>query len=297
MDVASGWFGGRPRLASAQLREAHRLGFDGVSLVPGDLGVDWDGFESTRRELGRGFGAAAWEALLAPGQRPAGAGLATTDPGRQDAALRSIRSVLDAAHALGTSLLVVPGGWDDAPRSQEDGEASLGRLAAGERLARSAALQVRERLPQAARERQLEALARFLHEVAARSAGRALAITASASPAAVLDPAGLALLLAEPALRGLGYWHDAGAVQLRAELGLEDPGAWLEIGGPRALGVTLQDCAGGRDRLLPGEGEVDFALLAEFLPRGARRVLAVAPGYPGATLKEARLALASFGFG
>ena len=297
MELASGWFGGRPRSASAQLREAHDLGMEGVALLPGDPAVELEGIEVARRDLGRGFAAASWDALQAASHRSGSRDVASADRRRQLPSIGLLPATLERLHRLGSSILILPAGWDDDSRAREDGEALVGRLSCGQPVEAGAAAEVRDRLPQSRREAQLEALARFLHEASGQAPGVQVALCAPASPAGLLDPAGLSLLRQESSLRGLGYWHDAGAVQTRASLGLEDPGAWLEAGGGAILGASLQDCARGRDRLPPGEGEVDFRLIAEYLPGSARRVMSLAPGYPVAVVREARQALTSLGLG
>ncbi|RMH03843.1 MAG: hypothetical protein D6702_04675 [Planctomycetota bacterium] len=297
MDLASGWFGGRPALASAQLRQARDQGWSGVSLLPEDPSLELEGIEEARRDLGRGFSAAAWDALQAPAHRTAADGHSSAVSTTQEAALARIGETLRRLERLDAPLLVVASGLDDDPRRREEGEALLGRLSCGERIEPEEGPELHDRLPRQDRERQLEAFARFLFELIHRAGGRRVAIAAAPSPAAVLDPEGLALLFGEPSLRGLGYWHRTGAVQARAALGLEEPGAWLEAGAAAAVGATLEDWGEGRGRLFPGEGEVDLRLLAEYLPRRAVRVLSLAPGYPGAALQEAREALESLGLG
>ncbi len=297
MELASGWFGGRPQLASAQLRQARDLGMAGVALLPGDPAVGLEGIGLARKELGKGFAAASWDALQDASHRNASRAVASCDRSQQAAALARIPAALARLRELGADLLVVPAGEEDSARAREDGQGLLGKLSCGETIEADAGRSLRDRLPSAQRERHLEALARFLHTLQRHAPGLRIALAAEASPAGVLDPDGFRLLRDEASLGWLGYWHEVGAVQIRATLGLEDAGAWLEAGGRHSLGASLQDSAEGRERLLPGEGEVDFSLLADYLPRGARRVLSLAPGYPGAAVREAREALTALGLG
>ncbi len=297
MELASGWFGGRPRLASAQLREAHDLGMAGVTLLPGDPAIELEGIGAARRDLGRGFPSASWDALQAASHRNASRDAASADRQRQLPALGLLPAAVERLRRLGGSLLILPAGWDDDAGAVADGEALLGRLSCGEGVGGEEAAAIRDRLDRHTRERQLEALARFVHSARSQAPGLRVALSVPASPAGLLDPEGLRLLLAERSLEGLGYWHDLGTVQTRSALGLEAAGAWLEAAGRACLGASLQDAVQGRDRLLPGEGEVDFALVAEYLPAGAQRVLSLAPGYPEAAVREARDALTSLRLG
>jgi len=133
-----------------------------------------------------------------------------------------------------------------------------------------------------------ENLARLIHTIR-RIAGPHLkiALFPGANPAGILQGQAMKILLQEPEFDGIGYWHDTGVAQIRHSFGLEEPGWWLDTFGASIHGVTLQDWANGTAGLLPGEGEVDFPLVAEYLPCEARRVLSLTPSYSGAALMEA----------
>lgn len=75
----------------------------------------------------------------------------------------------------------------------------------------------------------------------------------------------------------LGYWHDVGRVHHLQRLGLPAQGRWLEAYAPRMLGVHLQDAADEETEMPLGLGEVDFRLIADYLPRTAERVLEISP--------------------
>ncbi|TAH34554.1 MAG: hypothetical protein EYC70_16600 [Planctomycetota bacterium] len=296
MDISSGWFAGRPRLAAQQLQQAAEAGFGGVALLPGDPPLELDGLERTRRATRLAFRAAAFDALLAPDQRPSATGAASADHGRQERATSLLPGALSQLAALGGSLLIITGGVEEEPGAAERGERILARLRAGEAVsAGDEALEVLLSAPGSGRERQLEALARFAFAAQRMGAGVRVALAAEASPAGLLNPESLALLLADPALAAVGYWHDSAVAEARSDLRLEEPGMWLDRFGSRMLGATLQDYAEGRDLLPPGQGKVDWRLLAEYMPRAARRVLALAPSYALGIASEARSALAGLG--
>jgi sugar phosphate isomerase/epimerase len=147
--------------------------------------------------------------------------------------------------------------------------------------------------PQA--ERELEELARFLHDLLRKAPWLSVALAIEDHPAALLDPARLRLLREEASLPPLGYWHDTGRAQTRAALGLDAPGDWLDQHAAVLVGASLHDWADGQDQRLPGDGQVDFRLVAEYLPRQAARVLSVAPVYPKGLLPAARDALGAAG--
>ena len=76
------------------------------------------------------------------------------------------------------------------------------------------------------------------------------------------------LLAAYPA-PSVGYWHDIGHTQIRANLGFVDHAEWLAKVAPRLIGCHVHDVAWpGRDHLAPFTGgSVDFAKLVPLLPR------------------------------
>ncbi|HEX9792674.1 MAG TPA: hypothetical protein VGC54_01700 [Planctomycetota bacterium] len=148
--------------------------------------------------------------------------------------------------------------------------------------------------PRAA-EQALESLARFVHVLGRSLGGFRIALAVEAAPAGLLAPDRLALLFEDPSLRDLQYWHDTAAAEAREVAGLDQAGDWLDRFGRRMAGATLHDFSNDRDGRLPGEGSVDWQLLAEYLPQRAHRVLALAPSYPDEKALEARAALTAFG--
>lgn len=296
MDLGSGWFAGR-QSAAGQLQRAAAAGFTGLALLPGDPPLRLDGWERARRQFQTGCRAGAFDALVPTDRTAAIAGLASADRSRQQQAWDVLPGALEVLAALGGRVLILSGGLDERLESRERGARLLARLRAGEgALAGDEALEEFRRAASIPQERQWEALARFVHAVRRHAPGLGIALAVEPSPAGLLTPGVLEQLLADPALAGVGYWHDCAVAEARADLGLEQPGAWLDAFGRRLLGVSLQDYAGGRDRLPPGEGRVDWRLLREYLPSGAARVLALAPSYPVEIAAAARTALAGLGF-
>ena len=76
-------------------------------------------------------------------------------------------------------------------------------------------------------------------------------------------------LLAEFPAPTVGYWHDIGHVQIRANLGFVDHAEWLAKVAPRLIGCHLHDVRWpGRDHQAPFTGgSVDYATLIPLLPR------------------------------
>jgi len=60
-----------------------------------------------------------------------------------------------------------------------------------------------------------------------------------------------------------GYQHDVGHAEVHHRLGVTDRGAWWDLLGDRLTGLHLHDVRGLTDHRAPGNGDVDFAWLAE----------------------------------
>ncbi len=294
--LASGWFGARPRLASAQLRLAADLGFPGLALLPGEPSLGLEGLAQARSDIGSAFVAAAWDSLQDPGDQDASLGISSIDPSAWRAAEALVQGALERLLALGARILIVPAGLDRTPGVQERSDRLLGRLRGRQDIGEGdEALEELLVLSSRDRGRQLEALARFLSGLKKAAPGLQLALVPDPSPAGLLDLEALKLLLDDPGLAGLGLWFDTAVAEARAALAHEPPGLWLDSLARHLAGATLQDFSAGCDHLPPGEGQVDWRLVAEYLPRRSVRVLALAPSYPGETALEARRCLQGFG--
>jgi sugar phosphate isomerase/epimerase len=65
----------------------------------------------------------------------------------------------------------------------------------------------------------------------------------------------------------VGYWHDFGHSEIKANLGFIDHAEWLTAIGPRAFGCHVQDCIWpARDHEPPFTGSIDFEKLVPLLP-------------------------------
>jgi sugar phosphate isomerase/epimerase len=79
------------------------------------------------------------------------------------------------------------------------------------------------------------------------------------------------LALAEP--EHLGFLYDAGHAQALSRLRFYPHEAWLERFASRIVGTHLHDVVGIQDHRVPGQGEVDFNMVAEYLHKAAFRTL------------------------
>jgi sugar phosphate isomerase/epimerase len=101
-------------------------------------------------------------------------------------------------------------------------------------------------------------------------------------------------------LRGapLGYWHDSGHGASLEYLGfLSSQAGLLETFQDRILGLHLHDARGLNDHLAPGEGELDFAALAELVGSASHLVMEVHPPAEPDAVTSGRKVLEKAGFG
>lgn len=91
----------------------------------------------------------------------------------------------------------------------------------------------------------------------------------------VLDEMGLLLdLCHEP---WYGFQYDMGHAQTLSALGLDDHEAWLKNFGERIVALHMHDVIGITDHQAPGLGDIDFSMVAKYIPEFAYRTLEVGP--------------------
>lgn len=74
-----------------------------------------------------------------------------------------------------------------------------------------------------------------------------------------------------------GFQYDSGHAQTLGALGICEHEEWLKRFGKRIIGTHLHDVQGIMDHQQPGVGDVDFEMIARYLPATAYRTLEVAP--------------------
>ncbi len=76
----------------------------------------------------------------------------------------------------------------------------------------------------------------------------------------------------------IGYWHDSGHAQIKAQWGLLEPSKHLARHGQHLLGFHLHDTTiDGKDHQAIGSGTVDFQLLSTYIKPHHRLVLEFSP--------------------
>ncbi len=200
---------------------------------------------------------------------------APNEEDRRQGMLATQRSI-DLAHELGARVVIVhPGRVDIDPAL----ESTLVDLYRAGKHHQSEYAQARERLA-AARAAQAEtnmrSVRRSLIELAEYAAQRGirLGLENRFHYHEIPLPDELDELLDLGAGEVVGYWHDVGHAQVLEHLGFHSQEEWLRrFAGPqgRVVGVHLHDVVGLTDHLAAGSGQVDWNLVARYLPESILR--------------------------
>jgi sugar phosphate isomerase/epimerase len=78
----------------------------------------------------------------------------------------------------------------------------------------------------------------------------------------------------------VGYWHDIGHAQVLEHLGFTTQEEWLRRFADRMVGVHLHDVVGVTDHLATGLGQVDWDMVARYLPKNVLRTCEFQPSNP-----------------
>lgn len=194
----------------------------------------------------------------------------------------SVRRSIDLAHRLGAPVVIVhPGRVDVDPAL----EATLLNLYRAGKSRQPEYTHAKERLV-AARAAQAKAnmrsVRRSLIELAEYAAPRGvrLGLENRYHYQEIPLPDELDELLTLDSGDTVGYWHDVGHGHVLQNLGLGTQEEWLRrFAGPqgRLIGVHLHDVVGLSDHLAVGMGQVDWALVAGYLPAGVLRTCEFQP--------------------
>jgi sugar phosphate isomerase/epimerase len=182
--------------------------------------------------------------------------------------VRAVRRSIDLARELGARAVVVHAGKVDVDPQLEK---TLWRLFEAGRAQTPLYDEARDHLMTARAaqaEANLEAVQRSLVELA-EYAGR-LGIRLGVEnryhylEIPLLDELGR--LLEAVGDEGAGFWYDVGHAHALDRLGFDAHAAWLQRYASRMIGVHLHDVIGLKDHQAPGSGEVDWEMVANYLP-------------------------------
>ena len=251
---------------------------------------------------------------IAPEDSTARAGNLASLRAKGPMAVVAIRAALDAAPAsgsppelpaakdrvafaaeIGCQRIVVHGGAVAIPGIEErlrhaEGVISRGD-SAGELLEEIRALVAGKR------EAGLERVCRALHALCRANPDLSFGLLHAVKPHEYLATAALRDVLDDVRAPNLGVWADVGALRAAEHFGCEPLSLVLPNFASRLLGLDLHDALGLRAHLPPGQGVVDWKLVADNAPRGAVRILDLEVGTRPETIRAARAALEQLGLG
>jgi sugar phosphate isomerase/epimerase len=82
----------------------------------------------------------------------------------------------------------------------------------------------------------------------------------------------MAELLDEVSEHLAGYWHDVGHAEVQQQLGFSFHEEWLLRFKDRMVGIHLHDIHGISDHHAPGKGNMNWKMIAKYLPQGIVKV-------------------------
>ena len=199
--------------------------------------------------------------------------VSSTDEACRRQGVRAVRRSIDIAQQLGAEAIVVHAGRVGVDEEVEQELWTLHKAGG----VHSAEYREKQELLVAARaakaEAHLEATRRSIQELLAY-AGRAgirlgLENRYHYLDIPLLGEMGSLLALADDGQ--LGFWYDVGHAQTLENLGFDAHEEWLRRYAARMIGVHLHDIKGLTDHYAAGLGDVDWDMIAGYLPREAIR--------------------------
>ncbi len=187
--------------------------------------------------------------------------------------VRSVERSIDLARDLGASAVVVHLGRVDVDAELEANLSALFRagLYDSPAYAELKARLIAARAAQAGAN--LDAARRSLAELAeyAARAGVRLGLENRYHYLDIPLPDEMELCLEGVDPEVVGFWYDVGHAQTLDRLGFALHETWLQRFAGRMIGVHLHDVRGAHDHLAAGLGEVDWSMVAAYLPPDALR--------------------------
>lgn len=278
--LSTSCYGPRLRSIEDQAFSAVAMGFRqlelGLSATPPEL----RGWDDARRETGVGMASVVVGALKPRTDNMSGSKLGSLDAAQREMALNSSRRHITMAQKLGAPVVILRGCAIEKEALEREADALLKRH-------REVHEDDRELLQEETRafvhklqtkgQRQVEHFCRSVHKLCSEFPETRLAV----APGNVLNDLfgfeAVQWVLEDLAKAKVGYWHDTARIHRRGLLGLQSQGGWLDAFASRTLGVHLRDATEDEFALPPSLGEVDFQLVAEYLPKDAAKVVDVDP--------------------
>lgn len=274
--LSTSCFGTRLKTIEDQAFAAVAMGFRQIELGLCDSPPTLNGFEDSRRETGIRVSSVVSGCLKPMSEKPACQLLASANAEEREQALGSVRRHIQLAQRMGASVVVLRGSSVADPKLRHEAEALSLRLSK-EGLGDELSEQIRAFVQRVQKrgQRQIEHLCRSLHALITEFPATKLAVEPGLHIDDLLSFEAMGWVLDDLEKRGLCYWHDVGRIHMRQKAGLPGQGRWLESYARRMVGIHLQDAAENLYQMPPGTGEVDFKLIADYVPKTAARVLEI----------------------
>lgn len=269
-------YGTRLKSIEDQAFAAVAMGFRRLEIGILDVPVELNGFEESRRETGIAVRSLVAGCLDPRAAHSSGTKLGSNDEDSRECALNCVRRHIRLAQKYGCPTVIIRGSDVEDKALHEEGERLAARILR-DGISDPLREEVREYAARVQKKahRQVEHLCRSVHTLLGEFPETRLAIEPRPSFMDILSFESVGWVLDDLARHGLAYWHDTGHVQLRERVGLPTQGQWLDTYADRMAGVHLQDAADGQAELPPGTGQVDFRLVAGYVPGTAERVLEI----------------------
>ncbi|MEM9799751.1 MAG: hypothetical protein AAGA20_05450 [Planctomycetota bacterium] len=278
--LSTSCYGPRLRSIEDQAFSAVAMGFRklelGLSATPPEL----RGWDDARRETGIEMSCVVVGALKPKTPTMTGSMLGSLDASQREMALNTSRRHIQLAETLGAPTVILRGCAIENAKIEKQAEALLARHATVDpddlELLQE---ETREFVhgAQAKGQRQIEHFCRSVHTLLQEFPEMTLAVAPGNLLNDLFGFEAVQWVLDDLANHHVGYWHDTARIHRRGKLGIPNQGDWLDTFASRTVGVHLRDATDQEWGLPPSLGEVDFKLVAEYLPRECARVIDVDP--------------------
>lgn len=267
-----------PRLGRIedQAFSAVAMGFRRLELGIADSPCELSGWLDAHRETGITAESVVVGALYPKKDAVSGSFLGSLDEELRDRALNLTRRHICIAQQLGAPVVVVRGCAVEDEALTLEARALSARLEVAQ-LDDLDAVQVEIRdlvgRVQKLGQKQLESFCRSLHSLRRAYPDLKLALEPGFTFNDLLNFEAMQWVLDDLDKSRVGYWHDTGGLHSRELAGLPGQGPWLDAFASKLRGVHLSDSTVKEQGLPPGMGDVDFQLVASYLPEAAVRVI------------------------
>ncbi len=290
-------YGSRLSTIEDQAFAAVAMGFRSIELGLLEAPVRLNGFEDSRRETGITVGSIVTGCLDPRSQHMSGTKLGSLSEDQRERAVNSLRRHVRLAYRYQCPVVIIRGcEVEDAQLHAESDRLRARMVREGPTDDVKEAVRDLVGRVQRKGQPQVEYLCRSLHQVMSEFPDVRLAIEPGDNYLDLLNFQAVGWVLDDLERHGLSYWHDTGRIFQRERAGLPSQGQWLDSYASRMVGVHLQDATNGTVEMPPGAGEVDFRLVAGYLPGNAARVLEINPRHGRAEILAAVQYLVDKGF-